>query len=261
MQKQIIILLTISLFLFGAAAADAADANRIIIAADNWCPFNCTPDSQKPGYMVEVAKEIFEQKGYTLEYQILPWARALSHARKGIIHGVIGPYIEDAPDFVFPEQELAMIGFSIFVEKNTDWVYDGIQSLSLISLGVINDYAYNDKIDNYILENMGEFNKIQISSGEVPLKRNIKKVLAGRMDALLESPPVFLYTAAEMGVKDQLKSAGQVVAPKKAYIGFSPRIPNAKKYAAWLSQGIEEMRKSGRLDEILGRYNLKDWRR
>lgn len=237
-----------------------AGADTITLAADVWCPFNCDPGGDPPGYMLEVAKAVFEPRGHTVIYRVLPWARAVAFARRGDITGLIGPYKADAPDFIFPGNELAMIGFSIFVKTDVDWTYTGLPSLAHISLGVINDYAYSPDIDGYVLEYMSETNRIQVASGERPLVTNIQKLLHGRIDALIETPPVLHYAAGALGVADRLKSAGTAVAPQPAYIAFSPKAPQAENYARILSDGIAELRRSGRLSEILARYGLTDWR-
>ncbi|MEQ1790535.1 MAG: hypothetical protein ABL857_08835, partial [Rickettsiales bacterium] len=43
--------------------AHAAEQTTINIVADEWCPFNCDPESDKPGYVIELAKEIFKPYG------------------------------------------------------------------------------------------------------------------------------------------------------------------------------------------------------
>jgi polar amino acid transport system substrate-binding protein len=233
-------------------------ADSIVIAGDSWCPFNCDPETDKqPGYMVEIAKMIFAKNGHSLKYTVLPWKRAVVECRQGKITGVIGGYLEDTPDFIFPHNELAMIGFSFFVPKNSLWTYKDVSSLSKIKLGVINGYAYNQEIDDYIAENQ---DKLWIASGEKPLMDNIKSLTNGYLDVIIESDPVFWFTAAKMGLRDRFQQAGTPVAPRKAYIAFSPAISKSKAYAQMLSDGIDAMRKSGELKNILDKYGLKDWK-
>ena len=78
-------------------------ADTIIIGADEWCPINCEPGSERPGFLVETARAVFEKAGHNLEYVKMPWSRTLDEVRKGRINGAIGAYFQDAPDFIFPE--------------------------------------------------------------------------------------------------------------------------------------------------------------
>lgn len=258
-QAQVLILLlTIGGFIL---AGGNLRAESITIASDNWCPFNCEPNSPLPGYMVEIAQKVFQAKGHKIVYKIIPWARAVRMCRAGKINGVIGGYKEDTPDFIFPKEEQGMIGFQFFTLKENNWHYNGLNSLSAISLAVIRDYAYSESLDNYISKHFSESNLVQVMSGETPLEQNIKKLLKHRVDAVLETGPVFWYTVQCMGVdKGKIKSAGIAVQPKPAYIAFSPAIPKSKEYANILSEGMKQLRSSGQLSAILAKYGLEDWK-
>ncbi len=261
MKTRKSIFFVVVLFLMGGAASGSALADQIVLASDNWCPFNCEPESQNPGYMIEIARAAFEPLGHTVTYTLVPWSRAIKDTRRGKYQGIIGGYKSDAPDFIYPENELGMIGMSIFVTKDAEWKYTGLDSLSVISLGVIRDYEYSTEINRYIDEHLGEANRIQMLSGDEPLAINIRKLIRGRIDALIETPPVLWYTAKELGVTDELKSAGVAVEAKKAYIAFSPAEPEkSKKYAQILSETVERLRKSKKLETILEKYGLTDWK-
>ena len=211
--------------------------------------------------MVDIAKSIFSKVGHTIVYKIKPWKRTIIEVRKGKINGAIGPYIEDCPDFIFPKNELAKIGFNIFVKKDNPWVYNGVSSLEGIRLGVVSGYSYGEKIDSYIAKNKKNSSKIHTNYGNTPLRHNIKKLLAGNsIDAVIATKSVFLYTANKLNVKDQVKSAGIVTKSKEAYIAFSPVLKSSKEYAQILSNGMVELRESGELEKILNKYGLTDWK-
>src|SRR5688500_5622382 len=89
-------------------APNAAHADAITLRADEWCPYNCAADSDKPGYGIEIAKEIFAKAGHTVEYKTLAWPRALEECRNGTVAAVIGTSHEESPDFVFPEQDVGV---------------------------------------------------------------------------------------------------------------------------------------------------------
>jgi hypothetical protein len=50
----------------------AVDSNVITVVTDDWCPYSCTPGSEYPGYMIEVAAEIFKKAGYQIKYEYIP---------------------------------------------------------------------------------------------------------------------------------------------------------------------------------------------
>ena len=91
-QLQIILLLVLSLFVSILRAENAT----IVIGADIWCPVNCEPNSDHPGYMIEIANKIFKEQAVKVEYQVMPWARAIVEAEKGNIQAIVGAFKGDA---------------------------------------------------------------------------------------------------------------------------------------------------------------------
>ncbi len=236
-------------------------ADVITVCADNWCPYNCDPGSDNPGYIIEIVKQVFEKSGHSIDYKIMPWTRAITVCRAGEINAIVGASRTDAPDFVFPSNTLGQSGYGMFVAKTTAWTYSGIASLKGVSIGVIDDYTYNEELDAYIKENRKDPKKVQVASGVDAREINIKKLEGGRIDAFLESPSVMLYSLNKMGLSDKFKMAGMVGKPDDIYIAFSPANPKSKEYAKILSEGIASLRKSGALATLLSTYGLKDWKK
>ena len=235
-------------------------ADKIVLAADQWCPINCDSGSDREGYMVDVARAIFERHGHELEYRVIPWNRSIQMAREGKINGVIGPYVEDCPDFIFPENELGMIGFSLFVHQDSSWRYDGISSLDGIKLAVAADYSYGALLDRYVEEHKNNKHRIQFNYGESPVENNIRMLLSKRVDAVIAAEPVFLHLVNRLGYHNTFVFAGVGNEPKKSYIAFSPELDSSESYAALLSDGMANLRASGELERILAGYGLSDWK-
>lgn len=238
-----------------------ATADNIVIAADAWCPYNCEPGTAKPGYMVEIAQKAFASHGHTVRYQIIPWERAVQEGRSGKLTGIIGAYKDDAPDFIYPNSELAMVVEAFYVLNEKDWEYKDLSSLDDISLGAIKGYAYGlTELNTYIEKNANNIKKVQLAFGDTALETNIKKILGGRIDAIVSSQAVFLYKTNQMNVKDKFKMVGKVGTANKAYIAFSPTNPKSKQYAQILSDYVDSLRSSGELKTILKKYGLEDWK-
>jgi polar amino acid transport system substrate-binding protein len=232
-------------------------ADEISIAADHWCPINCDTSGPKLGVMVEIAKSAFANTGHTITYKIVPWTRAIHDARNGKINGIIGAFLGDAPDFIFPKNELLMIsGNAFFVLKESKWRYMDISSLSNITLGAIKGYNYGEIFNVHVEKEINA----QFLTGPKPLERNMNKLLLGRIDVIIEAEPVFWYTANKMNLKEKFKAAGQISGPEKCFIAFSPSIPKSKEYAEILSDGVDMLRNTGELKTILNRYGLEDWK-
>jgi len=254
-----ILLFFIMLVVFTAfQTSSETGADVITLVADEWCPYNCVPYTDTPGFIIEIAEFAFERLGHTIHYTIIPWTRAIRGTREGLYDGIVGTGREETPDFVFPEHELGLAAHIFYVKQGAAWKFTGLESLEQISLGVIQDYSYGNLYETYIKPNIADENRIQMVSGNTGLKRNIKKLLAGRIDALVEDRAVFRYFLYQTKTPDQFVEAGAAY-EEKVYIAFPPDHPHAQRYAEILSDAVVELRTSGKLDAILGKYGLRDW--
>lgn len=254
MAKTISFMLTILIVLLSGTLASA---DEITVVADEWPPYNCRPDSDKPGYGIEIVKQIFEEAGHTIVYKTQPWSRAIVESRAGRYTAIIGATKKETPDFIFPEEEIGISYNSFFVSKKSTWRYNGLGSLRTVKIGVIKNYSYGKKLDRFLKEND---QNIQYVYGEDPLLLNIKKLLAGRIDVLVEDSNVLLHKALEIGVTDQIVNAGSAMEPNLVYIAFSPQFPASAQYAALFTKGIRMLKASGKLEKILSAYGLAYWK-
>ncbi len=96
--------LIIALIAIGSTALTPSPvgAETITLAADVWCPFNCNPGGDPPGYMVEVAKAVFEPRGHTVTYRVLPWARAVAFPGGETLPASSGHIKRTSPTSSFP---------------------------------------------------------------------------------------------------------------------------------------------------------------
>lgn len=242
-------------------------ADTIIIAADQWCPYNCDPESDKPGFMVETAITIFREHGHEVRYVIRPWKRAQKEVMEGVIHGLIAstPQNSIGLNLIYPRIEQARMSNCFFTLKDSSWNFDGANSLKKVKLGIIQGYHYGPEIQSYVDKNINNQGMIQNIAGENALERNIKKLIKKRVTTVLEDKSVFRYTANQLGVFDQLRFAGNDgTSPtfNDLYIAFTPSAVNnhSKGYAKILANGMEQLRSKGNLSIILAKYGLKDWR-
>ncbi|GGD59147.1 substrate-binding periplasmic protein [Lacimicrobium alkaliphilum] len=242
--------------------ASTVKAETLVLAADLWCPYNCEPDSDKPGFMVEIARAVFAQKGIDVEYRLMPWSRAVQSTREGDFDAVIGATLNDAPGFVFPAVEQGQMLTSLWVLPEFKWRYQRIASLSDVILGVSAGYSYGADIDGYVADPRNQ-NYIHVLFGTKPLAQGLKMLKAGRIDVMVEDESVFRYHVDQFPDGIPYVNAGTVdnpTADTKVYVAFSPAKPDSAQWAEMLSKGIADMRASGDLLRILQRYGLRDWR-
>ncbi len=241
--------------LFLLALNLALFSETITIVADEWPPFNIVPGSEYEGYMVDIARTVFSPKGIEIDYKVIPWKRAVKGTRDGDYNAVIGASRTDAEGFIFPNEELAQNILSFYVKNGNPWIFENKNSLDSIKLGTIGGYDYRKWLNAHIKENESS-DKVQIIMGDSPLKRNLQKVILGRIDVVVDNEAAIRWVAKKDGILDEITAAGYGKEPSFCYIAFSPNIEGSKNYAQILSDGIKELRSSGELQIILDKYGL-----
>ena len=137
-MKNILIVILFSFFTI------QIKADEINLGADLWCPYTCEPGSSLPGFMIEIAQEVFKKHGHTIKYQNLSWARALADARIGRIDGAVGASRKEVVGFMIPQIANGNL-LNYFYTLSTDpWFYKDEKSLYKKTFAVINGYSYGD---------------------------------------------------------------------------------------------------------------------
>ncbi|MGL1958559.1 MAG: transporter substrate-binding domain-containing protein [Colwellia sp.] len=234
-----------------------SSAAELIIAADNWCPISCKPNTDEQGFMVEMAEVIFQKKGHTVKYIQLPWNRAVLMARSGKIDGIIGAFHGDAPDFVFPDNEQAVLTNVYYTLKNSELDFSRIDNklLQKNKLGIVAGYDYGPSLMSYIKPTKQE--NILLITGDKNLTSRLLALLElKRVDVIVEVDFVVKYEIAKQSKEKLFKQIGLASKPLKAYIAFSPNKPKSLEYSKILSDGMEEIKKSGEIDLIMNNYGL-----
>ncbi|MED5439950.1 MAG: transporter substrate-binding domain-containing protein [Pseudomonadota bacterium] len=250
--------------LAGALCVHQAGADTISLRADIWPPYNATPGSDKPGYIAEIAIEIWNNQGHEVDYSTIPWERAITEARTGNIDCILGALPDEVPDFVFHSLPLGLDQSTFYTRSANHWTYHTPAQLDDIRLGVIGGYSYDQGVvDEHIASTIREDasgSRVQLMKGDNALEKNLQKLLSGRIDAIVGSATVVNYTVATLGMEGAVRPAGNIGVADKLYIACSPATPEkSETYTRQLDEGIQRLRKSGRLTEILERYGLQDW--
>jgi polar amino acid transport system substrate-binding protein len=162
-------------------------SETVTLVADEWPPFNSVPNSSEEGFIVDIARVVFREMGINVIYETLPWKRAIDSSRDGHFNGIIGASKTDAPDFVFPSEELSRNILSFYVKKDFVWEFKKRSDIDRISLGVIGGYDYRMWLLAYISAHKHDHDKIQVMTGNQPLRKNILKLLNNRIDAIVDN--------------------------------------------------------------------------
>lgn len=231
-----------------------ADDKVLHVSADTWMPFNGDPQGEKPGYVVEILKTVFEPAGIKVDYSTMEYAAALEKARAGQLDAVIGPDEGEAKGLILPKQSIGQPSICLLATANTKAEYQNIRSLKTLKLGVIEGYTYWDALDTHIAAKKN----ISEAAGDTPLTTLFTRLEKGEIDVIVETESVLLWFLREnKRDKGEFKALYRHEA-EPIYVAFS-NDEKGKSFAALFDKGMETLRKGGELKKILARYGLREW--
>jgi polar amino acid transport system substrate-binding protein len=235
-----------------------AAREKIILGADYWCPYNCNPNDENPGYLVEVANKIYSIYGIEVEYRLLPWSEALQEAEEGKIDGVIGISGGFSRDLAITAQPQAKSIMSVFTTQDNGWVYDGISSLKGKKIGIILDYNLTDTIRQFISSNYpSNPGLFYLEDGKDAVIASIQNLIEGKVDLYIEDEIVVNYYATNHDLQNEIKNVGRVdSAPIPLYIAFSKKIDNSQRYLKMLEEGLRSLAATGDINDLKNKYNI-----
>lgn len=246
MRRNFILFFTF-IFLF----VGNVQAESLKFAYDPWCPYTCDKKEGKPGILSELVEEIFKGTKYRVQFEVVPWSRAVEGARRGEYSGIIGAFKPDAPDFVFPDKEQALATNCFFTKNTSSWSFKSESDLKEKHIGVIKGYSYSE-IDKFLESLPPKW--LDRATGQEPLLKNLKKLLVGRLDVVLEEGRVMNNLAKREGKEKEIRNAGCLKEVNKTFVALSPKLPHAKEVAKIISEGTLKAQKNGTIKRIEAKY-------
>jgi polar amino acid transport system substrate-binding protein len=243
-----------------AAAPILAQARMIVMTSDDSPPYAIASAApgEPAGFMIDVAKAVFEKEGYGLRVEFFPYMRSIQEVREGRADGVLLVAEATAPGLIFLKNPISREKVAFFVKAGSPWRYGGVGSLEgkRIATGFGFDFA-DPEIGEFVKRASADTPAlVQLISGADVNSRNFQKLLSGRVDIVIATEMIGTYVARQDGIFDRVEIAGRSKADIVAQTGFDPRDPSASAYAEMLSRGVAELLKSGRMAEIKARYGL-----
>lgn len=249
-------LLVVTSALVSLLGASAFAGETLRLRADYWMPMNGEPDGEKPGYVIEMARAIFEPHGIKVEYQKLAWDDTLKGCRAGEIDGAIGASRVEGEGMVLPSQTIGRSRIALWVRKDQTWTYANTKSLESVRIGAIQSYSYWPEFDEFIANTANT--KLKIYTGDSPLPEAIRELKDGVIVAMPETMTVFIWNVRELGFSTNDFRMAYVHEGDDFFVAFAPT-DAGRRYAKLFDEGVAKLRSNGELARILQRYGLHDW--
>lgn len=247
-------LLRTSLFLLAMPVLVWSGETRIELRADLWFPVNGEPRAARPGFGIEILNAVWAPAGYQINYRLMPWRRSLDLVNTGKADCVIGAYLTDAPDMLYPLEPLAFDGIELYMLADRQLDYRTPDSLLGYRVGVIGGYSYGAEFDAWLTRH-ADSPDVDVMHGPDALEKNIRKLLSGRLDVLVESPLVMQAKLEAMNLEEEVHRVGSVTEAMPIFVACGAG-RGAREWLRLHDEGLRGLRENGRLDQIYRRYGI-----
>jgi polar amino acid transport system substrate-binding protein len=257
---QSVLLFLCVITITSSAQAILKERRTLTIAADYWCPYNCLPEDENQGFLVELTRRAMHIYGIDIEYKMVPWHKALIMLEKNEIEGLIGVSSLDGRNLISTNIPMAYSASHSFTRSDNNWVYDGVPSLRGKKLSFILDYILDEEISDYF----GRFyskkpSLFKIEDDENAVVDSILNLIDGDADVFIEDKKVVDYITKNNGLNSYVRDAGKVSNKSlPIYIGFSKDVADIKTIIGYLEEGIASLKATGEYDHLLEKYRIEE---
>lgn len=240
---------TILLASFGASAQD----DRVVrLATLNWEPYY-GEELPEEGFFTALVRAAFDEVGYELEVEYMPWARALRDAEMGYRDGLHGAYYSDerAQKFWVSDNVYDVdVGLIARAEAGMS-EFERISDLAPYTIGIGRGFAHSDEFDQAVDEG-----RLNVEAEEDQIL-NIRKLYAGRIDMMADSLDLFRYEAPRQGHDlDDVVFVEPPLVTNELTIMISREVDGGEQVIDAFNEGLERIRESGEYEEILERFGM-----
>lgn len=211
-----------------------------VASEDSFPPYSFTRAGRRAGIDVEIVDAALKAIGVTPDHQPLPWSR--------VIRAVDTDQIDLAFQFVGTSERFAqwlMVPINrlsrtvLVMPAGSSFTYTGLADLRGMTIGVVQGYRYDEAFD--------QASHFRRESAEDNLL-NLKKLVAGRLDAIIGDQSTLHYLARENGLVGQIRYADQAVVEVPRYAAVPKSRPDrARRFA----EGMALITGNGTLERIL----------
>lgn len=231
----------------------AAERAPLRLATLEYPPYITETESGPQGLVVDVVKAAFARIGQPILIEFFPVARGQQRLLNGQADAFfsIKKTAEREQTMLFTQKTLMRQDYVFFVRKKEPHRFNGnLASMADKSIGLVIATSYGSRFDAAAQE--GAFKKLDPATSH---EMNFRKLLAGRVDAVICSRLVGFYYLDRLDALKKVEIGGPVVETTFSYLAFT-RQKDFAALAARFDEALEAMERDGALGRIFNAYSV-----
>ncbi|MBN1931527.1 MAG: transporter substrate-binding domain-containing protein [Desulfobacterales bacterium] len=249
-RKSIFIIFMVFSLVF-IAGANAKTMVLQLPVYDSAGQFWLDENNNLKGFRVQVLEElnkILSKDDIKLEYKItkygnIPIKRCISEILEGNYDAYFGLIYSKAREDLglrFSKEEMYSIPTVVWMNRSNEFNFSNLDSLKGKKVGIVKGYPYLQDIknSNFILDN-----------GAMDDSTNVKKLVSGRVDAIIDNIIRTGSVIDELGVSDKISYAKKPFQTSKFQIAYNKNVP--QDVVNKIDAALAQLHGSGTIQKIL----------
>ncbi len=237
-------------FLILISLSGGVNSETFRISTGEFVPY-CSSAAFHKGFASHVVEEAFARQGHKVEFDFLPWKRAMLEAKLGRYDATSWWVHSDERDtdfFLSDEILERTIAFLYHKYKNSEFDWKEMSDLSGMSIGVTRGYHYTDKLVAFRKTNKALFEEVNTD------EQNIKRLLLGRIDIFPMNTVTgmeLLHTKFAPHVAHQLNFHPRALNTTSGLVMFPKVNKRSEQIRDILNTGLKSIREDGTYEKLL----------
>lgn len=220
---------------------------------DKFKPFVWQENGSAKGIDVDIVKELCNRADIELTLEIVPWKRVMHNVESGKTAGGFAAFKtpEREAFSIFLDAPIHESTYNLFVKKGNRFTFDSVEDLFGKKIGNISGFKTGEAFDKAVVEG-----KITVEVLD-DIGKNIKKLMTGRLDAIVGNQAQTLLKLKEMGLTGQVEFLPTPVRESRGaflIISKAADIENKSGVIAVLNRHLKEMAADGTIQKINDKY-------
>lgn len=225
-------------------------AETIKLVAMEYPPYY-GPSLPQYGPLTSIIKQAFQHRGYEVDVQFSPWARALKQVYSGDAHGIIGIWKS-------PEREKRFIYSQSLLDNQMGFFTQQHKQINIQQLTTAHSKKYKlASVHGYILPanlSSSNFENFFVAND----RQSLRMLDANRVDVILIDYFYARYMFQQNGFEhmaDKLKWLGVIDTPAQ-YLAMTKKHQRATQLIEQFNLGLKQLKDSGRYCQILKQFQM-----
>lgn len=246
-----------SIFLF---CRTGLGLEKVIAAADKWCPYTCAAGEDYDGFSIELLREALKLSKIELSYLNAPFTRVTFEVERGEwqIHAATDK--DFTPNLLIGKEAVSKSKWVFVSTKKSGWTYRGIESLKGKRFAKINGYVYSDGLTEFYNKPENK-NLIVPVASDSPQSQIFKMMKLGRVDVMVEDESIIHYWAKKLDMEDKIVLSG-VDSKQDFYPGYTNSKENAqaKDLMALVDKNLKVVKNNKKfMNDLFKKYGIEKW--